>query len=73
MHNDDIKKNGSGIYDPTAYHAIRNFKGVINPSQKESKKFHNFLEGVWKICDDYGYHLEGHIVVTDVKTGKIWS
>ena len=58
------KLNASGCKDLTAYEAIRNIDG--------EKRFKKLLANIFRICDIYGFHLEGRIVVRDKKTGKIW-
>lgn len=65
---DDIKKNGSGYSDPTAYRAIKNFE-----SNKDSdKRFQLLLDTIFNLCELSGFHLEERIVVKDKKTGKVW-
>lgn len=65
MAKDDLKKNGSGYYDLTAYEAIKNTEG-------ESARFHKLLDTIFAICELAGFHLEGRIVVKDIKSGKVW-
>lgn len=62
---DELKRNGSGYYDPTAYKAIIQV-------EKESERFHKLLSTIFYICDLAGFHVEGRIVLKDKKTGKIW-
>lgn len=62
---DELKKNGSGYVDPTAYKAI---KGV----DRDRERFLKLLDTIFNICDLAGYHLEGRIVVRDKKSGKVW-
>ena len=61
----DFKKNSSGCYDPTAYEAIKNI-------DVETARFQKLLTAIFAICDAAGFHVEGRIVVKDVRTGKIW-
>lgn len=61
----DIRKNGSGYYDPTAYKAIKNI-------DEESERFHKLLDTIFNICELSGFHLEGRIVVRDKETGRVW-
>lgn len=63
----ELKRNGEGYADPTAYQAIKN---VENDSS--FKRFHALLEIIFRICTLAGFHLEERIVVKDIKTGKIW-
>lgn len=62
---DDLKRNGSGYYDPTAWKAIVQ-------AEKESERFHKLLNTIFNICDLAGFHVEGRIVLKDKETGKVW-
>ena len=69
----DIRRNGSGYVDPTAYKAIRNAtkeerKREVDPEQR----FNDFLTAIFTICDLADFHIEERIVVKDKRTGKIW-
>lgn len=64
----DIKRNGSGYLDPTAYKAIKN----VEDSKKSDERFRLLLDTIFNICELSGFHLEERIVVKDKKTGKIW-
>lgn len=71
--NNDIRKNGSGYFDPTAYEAIRNCeKPKKSNKSKELLQFERLLDTIFNICELSGYHLESRIVVTDKKTGRVW-
>ena len=61
----DLRTNGSGYVDPTAYEAIRKVDG-------EAERFHKLLDVIFTICELSGFHLEGRIVLKDKKTGKVW-
>lgn len=65
MKNSDIRKNGSGYFDPTAYVAIKK-------TDEEAARFHRLLDTIFNICDLAGFHLECRIVVKDKKTGRVW-
>lgn len=60
----DIKKNGSGYVDPTAYHAIQN--------SRDEERFYKLLSTIFDICELSGFHIEERIVIKDMRTGKIW-
>lgn len=62
---DDIRKNGSGYYDPTAHKAIKN----VSEKEKEIKKVIKTLQSVAHLA---GYNIEGRITLIDNKTGKVW-
>lgn len=64
----DMKRNGSGYPDPTAYKAIKN----VEAANDSKARFGKLLNAVFAMCDAYGFHLEEHIIVKDKKTGKIW-
>lgn len=61
----ELRKNGEGYNDPTAYRAIKNM-------ENERGRFDKFIHTLFDICELSGYHIEERIVVRDVKTGKIW-
>lgn len=67
MSSGDIRKNGSGYYDPTAYHAIRNVD-----SHEDSERFYKVLDTIFNICELSDFHVEGRIVLKDKRTGKVW-
>lgn len=61
----EVKKNGSGYYDPTAFEAIKHI-------DSESERFRKLLETIFKICELSDFHVEDRIVVKDKRTGKVW-
>lgn len=63
----DLKRNGSGYHDPTAYSAIMN---VVRDEDYE--RFHELLHAIFRLCDDNGFKIEGRVVLKDLTTGKIW-
>lgn len=69
MSGHNIKENGSGKYDPTAYNAIRN---VSMDEQAEEEKFKKLLDTIFNLCDLAWFHIEGRIVIKSKRTGKIW-
>lgn len=64
MSKDDLRKNGDGYSDPTAYKAIKNVD--------EDDRFHKLLDTIFSICELSDFHIEERIVIKDNKTGKIW-
>lgn len=60
----NIKKNGSGYNDPTAYKAIKHVS--------EEERIGKLMKTIFTICELSGFHIEERIVVKDVRTGKIW-
>jgi hypothetical protein len=71
MDNDrDLRRNGSGYFDPTAYQAIKN---VMNKNMDEDlERFHKLLRAIFNICELSDFYLEERLVVRDKRTGKIW-
>lgn len=65
--NDDLKKNGSGYYDPTAYKAIKKL------NNDEEERFYKLLDAIYDICELSGFHIEEHIVLKDKRTGRVWK
>ena len=64
MDNKDLRKNGSGYVDDTAYNAIRNIEG--------EKRFFKLLDVIYDVCRLAGFEVEEHIVLKDKRTGKVW-
>lgn len=73
MNENEVKKNGSGYSDPTAYEAIKHVdpKGHKH-DESEGDRFHKLLETIFKICELSDFHVEDRIVVKDKRTGKVW-
>ena len=44
-------------------------KRKFNP---DSARFYRLLNAIFTICSLAGFHVEGHIKLKDLKTGKIW-
>lgn len=65
----DIRKNGEGYSDPTAYAAIKNAE---RDSNYDVERFHKLLDTIFNICELSGFHIEERIVIKDMKTGKVW-
>ena len=63
--NDNLKKNGDGYYDPTAYKAIK-------AAEEETVKFQKLLDTIFNICELSGFHIEGRITINSKSTGRIW-
>lgn len=62
----DLKKNGSGCYDPTAYKAIKK-------ADVERERLTRLLDVIFTICEYAGFHVEDRITLKDKRTGKIWK
>lgn len=61
----ELRKNGEGYPDPTAYEAIRRADGDV-------VKFRKTIGAIRRICELAGYDLEEHVVLKDRKTGRVW-
>ena len=61
---DELKRNGSGYYDPTPYQAIKDLES--------DRRVNKLIATIFFICDLAGFRVEGRIVLKDKKTGKIW-
>lgn len=67
MYNDDkeLKKNGSGYYDPTAWRAIQE----MLLEERHAKTIHT----IFHICELAGFKVEDRIVLRDRKTGRVFE
>jgi hypothetical protein len=65
----DLRKNGEGYSDPTAYQAIKNLSKTPN---KEEERFHKLLHTIFYLCDLAGFQIQGRIVLVDKENGKVW-
>ena len=63
--NADLKKNGEGYPDPTAYEAIKNI-------EKEMAKLNWLVKTLHSVSELAGYQIEGRVVLKNIETGKIW-
>lgn len=62
---DELKRNGSGYYDPTAYKASKN---IID----REKRVNQVVRALQSVAHLAGFHIEGRIVLVDRETGEIW-
>ena len=69
----DLSRNGSGCYDPTAYKAMKRVEADERKYGRDYERFYNLLNTIFYICELAGFHVEGRIVLTDKKTGKVWK
>lgn len=65
MRDNDLKRNGSGYVDPTAYKAMKNMND-------EEERFRKLLNHIFYVCECAGFHIEERLVVKDRRTGRIW-
>lgn len=62
---DELKRNGSGYTDPTAYKALKR----IDKNETRVKRVIKTLQEVAHLA---GFEIEGRITLIDKKTGDIW-
>ena len=65
----DLKCNGEGYLDPTAYKAIKN---TIKATD-ERNRLRDALDDIYCIARANGFEIEGRIVLTDISTGKVYK
>lgn len=65
----DLKKNGEGYPDPTAYEAIMHADGVV---VGDAERYHKLIGCVLRIIEIAGFKAEDRIVLKDLRTGKVW-
>lgn len=63
---EELKRNGEGYKDPTAYKAIKN----IDPT---ARKRYRLMGAIFRICELAGYEVVGRITLKDVNTGEIYK
>lgn len=68
---DELSRNGSGYFDPTAYQAMKNV--IKEEKTDENNRFHQLLQTIFYITELAGFKIEGRIVVKDKKTGRVWK
>lgn len=65
----DIRRNGEGYNDPTAYKAIKHLERDTDP---DLERFHKLLYVIRDICELSGFSIEERIILKDKRTGKVW-
>ena len=72
----DLKRNGSGCLDPTAYQAIMNADAVssVDKANRYKRRENDSEERLNKLLAAIfaDFHVEERIVVKDKRTGKVW-
>jgi len=64
MRDDDIRVNGEGYSDPTAYQVLKR--------EQEEERFRRLMATIFYICENAGFHIEERLVIKDKRTGRIW-
>lgn len=62
---ENLKRNGSGYYDPTAYKALKRIS-------KEEIRVSKVVRTLQEIAHLAGYEIEGRIVLKDKESGRVW-
>lgn len=65
MKGDNLRKNASGYYDPTAYQAIMNVDA-------DADRCNKLIHMIKDMCDLAGFKVDGRIVLIDQETVKVW-
>lgn len=77
MQNDnDLKRNASGYYDPTAYKAIVHADAEIEKNRKKNtdeERYRKLIGCILRMCELSEFSIEGRVVLKDNRTGKIWK
>lgn len=63
---EDLRLNGSGVKDPTAYKAIKRADKRYNPKVK------HLIETLHNVAHLAGYEIVGRIEIKDKNTGETW-
>jgi hypothetical protein len=61
----ELKRNGSGYVDPTAYKAITNVS-------EEDKKVSKVIKTLQAVAHLAGYEIVGRVALRDKETGREW-
>lgn len=62
----DLKYNGSGYLDPTAYEAIMSIE-----EEEIAKK--RLIKTIRYICELAGFEIENRIILRNVKSDRYWK
>lgn len=69
MHeNNDLKRNGSGCLDLTAYAAIKNIEG-----DEDYERACSLIKTLKHVCRLSDFEIIGRIVIKDKRTGRIYK
>lgn len=69
--NNDMRKNGSGCSDPTAYAAIKKVDQLgRNKKRDREKDVSDAMHLVKRLLDIVDFELEGRLTLIDKQTGK---
>lgn len=63
---DDMRRNGSGYSDPTAYEAYKNIRNKDYEAHKVIKTLQN-------VAHLAGFEIVGRVTIRDVRTGETYK
>ena len=66
MKDRDLKRNASGAYDPTAYHAVKNL-------EDEHELVMRLIGCLNRVCELSGFYIKGRITLVNKETGRVWD
>ena len=72
MNDRDLRKNGEGYSDPTAYEAIKKVDVELDKARDDEDRFHKLLNMIFNMCELADFHIEERIIIKDKRTGKVW-
>lgn len=64
---DDLRFNGSGIKDPTAYRAIKKV------DEETTRRANQFIKAIQSIAHLSGFEIVGRIELRDKNTGEVFK
>ena len=70
MNDKELKYNGEGYVDPTAYEAITNVES--EQADADHERFLRVRGCLLRVCEIAGFKFEGKIELKDIRTGKVW-
>lgn len=63
---DELRYNGSGIKDPTAYKAIKKV------DEETNRRANQLIKAIQSIAHLAGFEIVGRIELRDKNTGEVW-
>ena len=66
--NNNIRKNGSGYTDETAYKAI---ESVTKHASDRNKEIHQVITLIKNMANQFDLEIANRIYIKDLKTGKV--
>ena len=66
--NNDLRRNGSGCFDLTAYEAIKNLEG-----DEDYERFCTLIKTLKRVCKLSDFEIINRVVLKDKRTGRIYK